>query len=198
MLPIADPKTQTLDLSLQSVTGELLGMHRLKIDGLVDGVRQDVGATLHVKRRGRWVIPDKPDRLALGLTAHGFQVYGDAYVDEGGRHPGEPGFLPPLAAKAGLTAAQAAPDGYDHNYRDAAGHKPGDTGFIPPVGSPTTASASGVGTYNAAYCDANGRVPGQRGFIPPGQGIPGATFQHSDASSSSVIAAIQAHELLLV
>lgn len=134
-------------------------MNRLKIDGLVDGVRQEKGATLHVKRRGKWIIPDKPDRLALGLTAHNFHVYTDDYTDAAGRHPGEPGFIP-----LGAAAPPAGGEAYDHNYRDAQGHKPGDPEFVAP--GPAAESPLVVG-YTAAYRDAHGRQPGERGFIPP-------------------------------
>ena len=194
--PVGDATKQTLDLTLRDGKGEVLGMHRLKIDGLRDGVRQEVGATLHVKKRGKWVIPDLPTRLALGLTVHGLDLYNDSYVDAFGRSPGEIGFVPPLQGKHGMTpedAAREMPGGYDANYRDRWGRKPGSRGFQPPAGCgsplPRTGKRQGTpvekaiipgqvsttGTYGSNYNDSNGRRPGELGFVPPRAAAAGMT-----------------------
>lgn len=48
-------------------------MYVLKVNELRDGVRQPVVPPLFVKdEAGQWRVPDRPHRVALALTAHGF------------------------------------------------------------------------------------------------------------------------------
>ena len=104
--------------------------------------------------------------------------YDDNYRDAYGRKPGDRGFVPLLAARAGKTCEEAAaelPEGYDEFYRDARNRKRGDPDFVPPVPTGTHSLAPmetlslprrpppplldarpwcGAETYSDDYCDA--------------------------------------------
>ena len=79
---VSDEEVETLNLTLCNDQHNVLGMYRLKINSLEEGVRQEVTPKLFKKSAsGQWVVPDSPTRLTIGVTS---QVCQGQHIGNGG------------------------------------------------------------------------------------------------------------------
>ena len=174
---IEDEATQTVDIALRDAAKAPLGLYRLKIDALPNGVRQEVAVSvLHKDDAGVWSPGDPPNRLVLTLAAQGFGL---------GAPPAPPAAeaaapAPPArpteqaAETAAETTAEAAGGGadarpaeplmalvgYTSSYRDADARSPGDEDFVPPA----VAGAAAVPLLRRSGQTTVGKGPRMRPF----------------------------------